>query len=870
MNSFKIFLASFLTLLGFIGKTQITVDNTVNPTNAVNNILLGNGVTASNITFNGNPGTTNSVQIGSFNAVGTTFPISNGIILATSDVIGAVGPNNDGGGTPVPGGSGMGFNDPDLDIIAGIGTNDAAILEFDFVPVGDTLKFTYVFGSEEYPEYVNSINDVFGFFLSGPGIIGTYSSPAAFPNGSINIAQIPNGGGPVTINNVNDVTNSAYYVDNTNGLDIQYDGHTVVLTAIAPVQCGQTYHIKIAIADASDDVWNSGVFLEAESFSSDAVEVNIATVTGDTTIIEGCDDAVFYFTRPNTDSLGIVQLDISGTATMGIDYANVTDSIVFPVGIDSVALIINTIEDDFTPGGNEAPEIITITAFSVSPCGDTLRDTGFVYIIEEPIWDVTLPLDTTIVCPQDSIEIPYTINGGLPSYLTAWSDGSQGQSIWVPANIPGANTYYVSITDSCTNATISDSIVVTVNPYTPTSVDAGANQVLTCPGIVFITATAQDGVGTYDYSWDNGGGNNASFNPNVNSSITYTVTATDDCGISAIDSIIISLNPTPPTVNAYGDITLSCPGDAATIGATATSVNPPLNFNWSTNETDTTITINPLQTTTYYITITDACDPVGVTDSVVVAVTPAPALSISGGPETPGCPGDVVTLDPIVTGGYGGYTYDWNGTSTDTTLTVSPNTNQQFFVTITDACGLTQTGSIDVIMPVFPPFTFNFVHNDTACSNTEFPMGAGVSGGAGGYSVEWTGEGIITPANQGTTGIVNSEAGYHYYTFTVTDQCGNIGFDSTQIYIDECALSIPNVITPIAVDGANDTWVIPNLNNFEHNVQIFNRWGRKVYESTDYQNDWNGDGLSHGVYFYVITVQKNQEETYNGTVTIMK
>ena len=81
--------------------------------------------------------------------------MTNGIILSTGDVNVALGPNNSG--SEELGGGNFGLGDSDLDILegSGIGTNDAAILEFDFIPTGDTVKFKYVFGSEEYPEYVN-------------------------------------------------------------------------------------------------------------------------------------------------------------------------------------------------------------------------------------------------------------------------------------------------------------------------------------------------------------------------------------------------------------------------------------------------------------------------------------------------------------------------------------------------------------------------------------------------------------------------------------------------------------------------------------------------------------------------------------------
>jgi len=126
-----------------------------------------------------------------------------------------------------------------------------------------------VFGSEEYLEWVGGgFNDVFGFFISGPGITGTFSG------GSANIALVPSTTIPISIDTVNNVSNSAYYVNNGTGATplvngtIQYDGFTTVIHALANVQCGQTYHIKLAIANVGDNSYDSAVFLEANSFNT--------------------------------------------------------------------------------------------------------------------------------------------------------------------------------------------------------------------------------------------------------------------------------------------------------------------------------------------------------------------------------------------------------------------------------------------------------------------------------------------------------------------------------------------------------------------------------------------------------------------------
>ncbi|MFM7729719.1 MAG: choice-of-anchor L domain-containing protein, partial [Flavobacteriales bacterium] len=150
---------------------QFIVNNAVNANAGVQNVLLGGGVTASNITFQGD-----NAQIGSFSCGGACgLGIANGLIIGTGSVDGADGPNNSGSWALGPPDGSDGVGDVDLENLSGMNLNNTAILEFDFIPTGDSLSFNYVFSSEEYPEFVNSINDAFGFFLSGPGIAGPYT-----------------------------------------------------------------------------------------------------------------------------------------------------------------------------------------------------------------------------------------------------------------------------------------------------------------------------------------------------------------------------------------------------------------------------------------------------------------------------------------------------------------------------------------------------------------------------------------------------------------------------------------------------------------------------------------------------------------------
>jgi hypothetical protein len=221
--------------------------------------LVGVGVSVSNIQYTGA-----KKAAGSFTDTSNVTGISSGIILSSGSAKGVVGPNNSPSfstknGTP---------GDPQLNaIISPQAGFDASVLQFDFVPQGNILSFSYVFGSEEYPEFVNSINDVFAFFLNGK-----------------NVALIPGSNQPVSINNLNNVDGTddfpKYYVDNfTNASapygthDTQMDGYTTVLPVTVSVTRGQSYHIKLAIEDAVDSIYDSWVLIKAGSLNAPNIGV---------------------------------------------------------------------------------------------------------------------------------------------------------------------------------------------------------------------------------------------------------------------------------------------------------------------------------------------------------------------------------------------------------------------------------------------------------------------------------------------------------------------------------------------------------------------------------------------------------------------
>lgn len=266
----------FFSFLSTFLQAQV-IDTTKTADELVNNILLGRGVLVGNVKFSGE-----KHAIGIYKDSLAEMGIEEGILLTSGNAFFAIGPNK----SPRSGWASDAPGDDELDAIARGKTYDAAVLEFDFVTASENLSFQFVFASEEYLEYVGSkFNDVFAFFVEGPQLNKT------------NIAKLPDGLTPITVNTVNNEMNSHFYIDNTyiNTTDpfiwdvrnrkvvenknylheeippkynTQFDGFTTVLEARCVVVPNQIYHIKIAISDVGDGILDSGVILKGKSFTS--------------------------------------------------------------------------------------------------------------------------------------------------------------------------------------------------------------------------------------------------------------------------------------------------------------------------------------------------------------------------------------------------------------------------------------------------------------------------------------------------------------------------------------------------------------------------------------------------------------------------
>lgn len=442
-------------------KSQLQVTTAVEfprswtPDSLVRNVLLSEGEEVYNIKF-GNM-TDDSI---SCNALGTfstgsrptNLGIRNGIVISTGHVYQCLGPNTT---TNMSSQADVcnEYIDASLEALAYPNVvRDASTLEFDFIPKSDTIRFRYVFGSEEYPEFVGgNYNDLFGFFISG-------LKPSGGSYNNFNIAQIPNTSQPISINTVNHRQNSEYYVDNTDGSTIQFDGFTTVLTAKAAVVPCQTYHLKISICDVGDDIYNSAVFLEANSFSSNTISTSYTNpndLSAPLEIHEGCYGVNVNFSRPLAESTNkIIPITIGGTATNGVDYQPVSPYIIFQAGETEYNLTISPIMD----GEEEDDETVELI-FHINECEtDTIVVTIHdVKEMEAKISYTPPTVDDTAVVLTATVQHGY-ITPHIP-YEYLWNTGETSQSIVVPT-IPTANYWYTA-TDRCKSSQ-SDTVTIGV------------------------------------------------------------------------------------------------------------------------------------------------------------------------------------------------------------------------------------------------------------------------------------------------------------------------------------------------------------------------------------------------------------------------
>ena len=744
----KLIISLLCILIPYFSFGQMQVSTAYSPQYLVDSILVGSGVRVSNVSYTGS-----AISIGSFTNGGTTnIGMDQGIILSTGNVDSIPGPNN----SPNTQTNTLGGSDPQLATLdPGITIYDASVLEFDFIPMSDTIRFQYVFGSEEYSEWVGTnYNDVFGFFVTG-------INPAGGNYTNKNLAIVPGTANTiVSVNTINNgqiglgtptgpCTNCNYYIDNYHGMTITFDGFTVVLTSWLVVQPCTSYHIKLAIGDGNDHSYDSGVFLKKNSFSSGVLHVNTDyTISGiNNEAVEGCNNAKVSFTLDNPSPYNRwIHYTIGGSAINGVDYQSIPDSVMIPTGSDSTGFTIIPNLDGITEGIENVRLIVETSSCS--------NDTLTIPIHDYDSVRVAINGDSSL-CLNESSHLSTTISHGYGPYTYQWSTGAGSQNINVS---PGTNTTYtVQATDACG---ISDTSSIGIVVHNLPHISSSTNPASICRG----NSSNLQASGANTYQWSPGAnlssnsGNNVTASPTTTT--TYTIIGTDANGCKDTTQTILTVKSLP-TIQSTPSGTSICHGDS--IGIT---VSGGASYTWSpsaslSNNNTSSVIAFPNVTTTYTVvgTGSNGCQNSATS---IVAVNTIPNVQIS--PSNPGiCIGANQSLHAS-----GASTYQWTPTTnlsagTGPTVIANPSVTTRYIVQGTDNHNCKNSDTITLSVYSKPNITLSPISADL-CEGASTTINA-----SGGTTYSWSpGTGLTT-----TTGSSVTASPSYNTTYTVTGTDNN-------------------------------------------------------------------------------------------------
>jgi gliding motility-associated-like protein len=432
-----------------------------------------------------------------------------------------------------------------------------------------------------------------------------------------------------------------------------------------------------------------------------------------------------------------------------------------------------------------------------------------------------------------------TPSGGTPNYSYSWSPVGGNAAT---ANNLGAGNYVVTVTDA--NGCTTTSSVTLTQPAQIISTYTATNVLCNGQNNGSATLTTNGGNPAYTYAWSPSGGNAATAN-NLGAG-NYVVTVSDASGCTST----VNVNITQPNALAapVSVITPKCNGqNNGSATATPSGGTSPYTYSWSTTPVQNTQTANNLSAGNYNVTVTDAN---GCSTQIPVQVTqPGPIMvNVSGNDSV--CAGDSLLLSASVNGGTPAYTYAWSPTGSGQNIYVFPTTSTTYSVVTTDANGcssVTQTFNVNIFPKPTAMFdtasggmyssTFNFTDSSTNASSYYWNFGDG------------------TTSTQQNPVHNYTIAGTYTVTEVVFNQFGCPDTFKRVITFNEGIL-IPNVFTPDG-DGVNDVWYIPNSGMKSFHVEIYNRWGEKVFETTADEIRWDGRStsgqlLNDGTYYFTL------------------
>lgn len=332
--------------------------------------------------------------------------------------------------------------------------------------------------------------------------------------------------------------------------------------------------------------------------------------------------------------------------------------------------------------------------------------------------------------------------------------------------------------------------------------------------------------------------------------MTITLDQLNPCATGPPTSVTFTIQDVQPiTLTITPDVTFVCPEEYV-ITVVPTGGYPDYSYGWTGSmETDESITVFPISTTTYNVTVSDECGQ-SATASTTVSIPDYEPISVAV-EDLIVCNGDDATLSSTVTGGLGNITYLWDGSGTDPSYTFSPQSTTTVTLEVTDDCNLSETATATVTVDEVEA---SFTHQLTGHASVQF-----TSNTVNVYDFLWDfGDG--TGSTRESPDHNYSEEGTYWVTLTVVNAngCETILEDSVTVY-PPLHVYIPNTFTPNG-DGLNDVFGMVGEGYLYYDLEIFDRWGNRIRfgrfrDDAAWDGTYKGKVVPSDSYIYRIYVQ---------------
>lgn len=666
-------------------------------------------------------------------------------------------------------------------------------------------------------------------------------------SGGINYAWTPTSGlsDSTSFNPVASPTTTTTYsviVTDASGC-VSSDSITVTVNSLPLVDAGSDFSIctgasaPLNATGADTYTWSPGTMLNDSTISNP-----IATPTVPTTyIVIGTDTNGCVASDSIIISINNLAISVGPDATIcSGDSATLTVS----GGVTYIWSPSSTLNND-TISNPVATPIGTTTYTVIGTAATGCADTAFVTVNVNPLPVVNAGSSLSI-CTGSTANLSVT---GANTYIWSPAGSLNNANIPNPIASPTSTTTYTVVGTDLNGCTNSDTATVIVYPI-PVA-NAGTNTSI-CAGDS--TTLGASGGGTYSWSPSIGLSSTTIANPVAipGSTTTYTVTVTGGGFCSSSAQVTITVNPVP-VANAGVDVSI-CNGGSTVLNASGADT-----YFWTpsgglSSSTSPNPTANPVSTTQYVLTASTVA---GCTDTDTITVNVSNALSLMSPVVTDEtCTNDNGTIVAgSVSGGNPPYTYSLGGPSQNSPAFTSLSAGTYtLIVTDNNSCVTSQSVTVGQLVNINAAFTATPATGPNPL-NVSF---SNSSTGATSYLWDF-GNGSTSISTNPSTVYLQSGT---YTVLMIAMNGGPPCIDTMAMTInvfEEALYVIPNVFTPNG-DANNDIFIIQSIGVDQLEGEIFNRWGKKVYEwSGDANSGWdgrvNGKVAQDGTYFYVIKVK---------------